>query len=158
MEKLQQTNNKTSKKRRMEMGKERSKHEDNRKNNQANCSAGEQKNKKQTRESRRIGTHKTRFKLCYSFLNCDNSQILKRREPGVRKAGGELIKTNLNYGSKDDVRDVYIFFLSRTRDSGATAHRPDDPRKVAFRQRTFRNTKPVTNLNEAKSLHSMGKL
>lgn len=35
---------------------------------------------------------------------------MKRREPGVRKAGGELIKTNLNYGSKDDVRDVYIFF------------------------------------------------
>lgn len=94
---------------------------------------------KQTRESRRIGTHKTRFKLCYSFLNCDNSQILKRREPGVRKAGGELIKTNLNKRKqRRRSHDVYIFFLSRTRDSGAaTAHRPDDPRKVAFRQRTF---------------------
>lgn len=55
MEKLQQTNNKTSKKRRMEMGKERSKHEDNRKkttkriaaqeNIKKEANAGEQENR-----------------------------------------------------------------------------------------------------------------
>lgn len=129
MEKLQQTNNKPSKKRRMEMGKERSKHEDSRKNNYKRIAAQENKKKKQTRESRRIGTHKTRFKLCYSFLNCDNSQILKRREPGVRKAGGELIKTKPKQTEAKTTFTTCIFFSLQDqgfRSNRAPSRRPPE--------------------------------
>lgn len=67
MEKLQQTNNKTSKKRRMEMGKERSKHEDNRKNNQANCSAGEQKKEANAGEQENRYTQNTIQAMLFFF-------------------------------------------------------------------------------------------
>lgn len=84
---------------------------------------------------------------------------MKQREPGVRKAGGELIKTNLNYGSKnDDVHDVYIFFSLGLGIVEQPRTVPTTPGRLLFGSELFRNTKPVTNLNQAKSLHSMGKL
>lgn len=136
------------------MGSERSKQSATRNYIPGNGNARRTNNKNGKKAGEQVHT-KTRFKLCYSFLNCDNSQILKQRTKKVRKAGELLIKyRRVNYGSNVHTQ-IYIFFSLGL---GILSHQgPDTPEGCFSAAEVLEIQTYVTNLTEVK-IYNMGKL